>query len=334
MNPVHPPFQLPGEPGNIIYGYPEGFNPTNATEAAVAASASSSQVAASAASSTEPTYLRTTPTPGVRDVNYPPYVINNVHGDLAVHAVSPNATHADEREEYDIHNLYGLQILNATYNALLAAIPRKRPFIIDRSTFSGAGKYAGLWGGAATVNGVFPGTGGKGEVYYDWYTLTAQNVSTPGANVTIDAPLGHIHVYVRGGYVIPTQEPALVTRDARNNPWGVIAALSLDGTASGNLYVDDGESVVQRNGALFVEFTATHSSLYAAARGTYNDTNPLANITVLGVQNPVSNVTLNGVSVDEEKVNFNESTRALVMMGLNELTSGKAWMQDWVLRWG
>ena len=107
--------------------------------------------------------------------------------------------------------------------------------------------------GATTVNGVFPGTGGKGEVYYDWYTLIAQNISTPGANVTIDAPLGHIPVYVRGGYVIPTQEPALVTRDARNNPWGVIAALSLEGTASGNLYVDDGESVVQRNGTLFVE---------------------------------------------------------------------------------
>lgn len=81
QNPVHPPFQLPGEPGAVIYGYPEGFNLTNATEAAAAASASSSQAAAMStggASSTTPTYLRTTPTPGVRNVNYPPYVINNV----------------------------------------------------------------------------------------------------------------------------------------------------------------------------------------------------------------------------------------------------------------
>lgn len=67
-----------------------------------------------------------------------------------MHAVSPNATHADGTEEYDVHNLYGLQILNATYNALLAAIPGKRPFIIGRSTFSGAGKYAGHWGGDNT----------------------------------------------------------------------------------------------------------------------------------------------------------------------------------------
>lgn len=74
----------------------------------------------------------------------------SLQGDLAVHAVSPNATHADGREEYDVHSLYGLQILNATYNALLATIPGKRPFIIGRSTFSGAGKYAGHWGGDNT----------------------------------------------------------------------------------------------------------------------------------------------------------------------------------------
>jgi len=51
--------------------------------------------------------LKTTPTPGVRNINYPPYVIDNVNGDLAVHAVSPNATHANGMEEYDVHNIWG-----------------------------------------------------------------------------------------------------------------------------------------------------------------------------------------------------------------------------------
>ena len=88
-------------------------------------------------------------------------------------------------------------------------------------------------------------------MYYDWYTLSAVNVSA-GENVTIDAPLGHIPVYVRGNNVIPTQEPALVTRDARKNPWSVIAALSLEGSASGSLYVDDGASLVP-NATLYVE---------------------------------------------------------------------------------
>ena len=150
LNPVHPPFKLPGEEGNKIFNYPEGFNLTNATEAAVAASASSSQAAATASANDKPTstsYLRTVVTPGVRDVNYPPYVINNFQGDLAVHAVSPNATHAGGTEEYDVHNLWGTQILNATYSGLLAAIPKKRPFIIGRSTFPGSGRWAGHWGG-------------------------------------------------------------------------------------------------------------------------------------------------------------------------------------------
>ena len=48
------------------------------------------------------------------------------------------------------HNLFGHQILNATYNALLKAIPGLRPFIIGRSTFAGSGKYAGHWGGDNT----------------------------------------------------------------------------------------------------------------------------------------------------------------------------------------
>lgn len=104
--------------------------------------------------------------------------------------------------------------------------------------------------GATSVDGVFPGAG-RGEVYYDWYTYAPVQASL-GQNVTIDAPLGHIPLYLRGGNVIPTQEPALTTRDARRNPWGVIAALGLEGSASGALYVDDGESLVQ-NSTLYVQ---------------------------------------------------------------------------------
>lgn len=174
LNPVHPPFSLPGEAGNIIYGYPEGFNATNATEfssiqaASSSAAASASSVAAAAATSnlaasstgtiassstsatptsTTTSYLRTTPTPGVRAIEYPPYVINNVQGALDVHAVSPNATHHGGTQEYEYHNLFGHQILNATYHALLGIWPTKRPFIIGRSTFAGSGKWAGHWGG-------------------------------------------------------------------------------------------------------------------------------------------------------------------------------------------
>ncbi len=480
MNPVHPPFALPGESSNAIYSYPEGFNNTNGTEAAVAAFASSSQAAVLATSAnandkpTSTSYLRTTVTPWVRNVNHPPYVINHVHGDLAVHAVSPNATHADGTEEYDVHNLWGTQILNATYSGLLAAMPNKRPFIIGRSTFTGSGRWAGHWGGdnaslwahmyfsisqalqfalfgipmfgvdtcgfagnsaeelcnrwmqlsaffpfyrnhnaigaisqepyvwssvidaskkamairyqllpymytlfylahhtgstvmralawefphdpslaaietqfflgpailvipvlaqgATTAHGVFPGAG-KGQVYYDWYTHGAVMASA-GENVTIPAPLGHIPVYIRGGHVIPTQEVALTTRDARKSPWSVLVALGLQGTASGQLYIDDGESVVQ-DSTLYIELSASPGTLSTSGRGRYVDQNPLDRVTVLGVEKPARGVvTLNGNVINKQDISYDEGNKSLTVAGLKRLTPNGAWAQDWVLKW-
>ena len=96
--------------------------------------------------------------------------------------------------------------------------------------------------GASTVDGVFPGSG-AGEVWYDWYTQEAMSNVSAGVNTTIAAPLGHIPVFVRGGAILPLQEPAMTTRDARKNPWGLIAALGSYANATGLLYLDDGESV-------------------------------------------------------------------------------------------
>ena len=95
--------------------------------------------------------------------------------------------------------------------------------------------------GATTVDGVFPGAG-KGEIYYDWYTQSQVNASA-GQNITIAAPLGHIPVFVRGGYILPMQQPAMTTSAARMTPWSILVALNEEGAASGSLYLDDGESI-------------------------------------------------------------------------------------------
>ena len=480
LNPVHPGFALPGDPGSLIFSYPEGFNNTNATEAAFASAAAASQFSANAASVGLPpmttaalSYLRSSPTPGVRNVEYPPYAINNIQGELAVHAIAPNATHHDGTQEYDVHNLFGHQILNATYSALRSIFPTKRPFIIGRSTFPGSGMFAGHWGGdnfslwaymffsipqalsfslfgipmfgvdtcgfqqntdeelcnrwmqlsaffpfyrnhndlnsipqeayvwasvatatksamairfqllpyiytlfyqahttgstvmramawefpndpnlanadrqfflgpailvtpvleqgASSVSGIFPGTG-KGTLYWDWYTQT-QVVVDIGQNVTIPAPLGHIPVYVRGGYVLPMQQPAMTTADARATPWSVLVALSAKGTASGSLYLDDGESLVP-NATLYVELAATATNqLWASGRGLFVDTNPLASVTILGTAAP-RNVALNGAPVEASDVSYNATSRVLVVGGLQSMTVQGAWARDWVLAW-
>ncbi|KAL2870834.1 glycoside hydrolase family 31 protein [Aspergillus lucknowensis] len=474
LNPVHPPFILPGEPGNRVYEYPEGFEISNATEAASASAASSSQASATESPSTSTTtsYLRTTPTPGVRNVNHPPYVINHVHTghDLAVHAVSPNATHVDGYQEYDVHSLYGHMGIRATYQGLMQIYPEKRPFIIGRSTFSGSGKWAGHWGGdnhsrwwsmyfsisqalqfslfgipmfgvdtcgfsgnsdeelcnrwmqlsaffpfyrnhnvrgaipqepyrwasvidatkvamniryallpyfytlmhnahttgatvmralawefpnepslaavdtqflvgssimvipvlepqVDTVKGVFPGVG-QGQLWYDWYAQTTVDAE-PGVNTTIRAPLGHIPVYIRGGSVLPMQGVALTVRDTRQTSWALLAALSLNGTASGQLYLDDGESVNPES-TLNVDFTISQSTLSVSVEGDWREANPVANVTVLGVSAEPLLVTLNGQQVPNK---YDALSRVLFVTGLDRFTNDGAWAEDWILRW-
>jgi len=126
------------------------FNITNATEAASASSAMMSQSIMYPTPSVTPTPTvgRTLATPGVRNLTYPPYAINNFlpgHS-LQKQVISPDATHNDgpyNSTEYELHNLYGHTSGNATYNALKAVFPGKRPFFINRSTFSGSGNFSG-----------------------------------------------------------------------------------------------------------------------------------------------------------------------------------------------
>ncbi|OQD65803.1 hypothetical protein PENPOL_c005G10589 [Penicillium polonicum] len=478
MNPSHPPFALPGEPGNVIYDYPEGFEVSNKTEAASASAASSSQAAAATTGgsfSSSTSYLRTTPTAGVRNVNYPPYVINHDQDghDLSSHAVSPNATHSDGVQEYDVHNLFGHQILNATYHGLLKVDEKKRPFIIGRSTFAGSGKWAGHWGGdnasrwafmffsipqalsfslfgipmfgvdtcgfngntdeelcnrwmqlsaffpfyrnhntlsaisqepyvwesvtaaaksamkiryailpyfytlfheahttgstvmralawefptdpslaavdtqfllgpsimvvpvlapqATSVKGVFPGLK-HGEVWYDWYTQTAVDAK-PGVNTTIPAPLGHIPVFVRGGSVLPMQEPALTTKEARGTPWSLLVALGSSSAASGQLYLDDGESNAPDE-TLEVTFKVKGSSLSARTKGDWEESNPLATVTVLGVSKKPSAVEFNDIPVPASGVQYNATSHVLSVGGLQKLTEEGAFNENWTLKW-
>lgn len=156
-NPIHVPFALPGDPNSSVavdYRYPELFEVTNATEAASASAAMASQSLAYPTPSLTPTpvYGRTKPTAGVRNLNFPPYAINNFlpgHS-LVKEVISPNATHNDgpyNSTEYEFHNLYGHLSANATYQGLIETYDNKRPFFMARSTFAGSGHFAGHWGG-------------------------------------------------------------------------------------------------------------------------------------------------------------------------------------------
>jgi alpha-glucosidase len=183
---------------------------------------------------------------------------------------------------------------------------------------------------ATSVQGVFPGVR-DGQAWYDWYTRKAVQVQS-GENKTIDAPLGHIPIFVRGGGIIPQQAPGYTTAESRKNPWSLLVALSEEGKAAGELYVDDGESLEPVQ-SLLVKFKADDGTLSARVAGSFKDTNALANVTILGVDSCDGVVKFNGMKVGKSSIICDDETNSLIVGGLTNVTATGAWSRNWTLTW-
>ncbi|KAF8729120.1 Galactose mutarotase-like, partial [Rhizoctonia solani] len=89
------------------------------------------------------------------------------------------------------------------------------------------------------------------QPHYDYQTYEVYQGSERGRNVIVPAPLGKIPLFVQAGHVVPTrQRPRRSSPLMKNDPFTLLMALDNQGSAGGDLYLDDGESYEHETGSL------------------------------------------------------------------------------------
>ena len=64
---------------------------------------------------------------------------------------------------------------------------------------------------------------------------------------SLEAEEPRVPVFARGGLVLPVQEPGLTTAASRTNPMTLLVFLGENSAAEGDLYLDDGESIMEED---------------------------------------------------------------------------------------
>ncbi|GAA5805264.1 hypothetical protein HPULCUR_010778 [Helicostylum pulchrum] len=163
---------------------------------------------------------------------------------------------------------------------------------------------------AVTVEAQFPP-----GIWYDWYThdvLRTNSSVEENFIVTLDAPLTHVPVHIRGGAVIVTKVPELLVDKTYATPYNIIVALDENRQAFGRLYIDDGYSIQPVNKSS-INFIFTGNTLTVNGQFNYRNTECIGNITILSDQN----ITYSSATLGDKKVAMvlNGTTTATLVTG-------------------
>lgn len=151
------------------------------------------------------------------------------------------------------------------------------------------------------------------DQFYDFFTH--QPVRGNGNNVTLsNVDYSSVPVHIRGGSIIPMRmDSANTTTALRKLDFNVVVAPSMDGTAKGSLYLDDGDSLVQK-ATSDIMFTYDGTTLTMSGTFGYDMGNvKVANVIVLGMKATPKSVMLDGNALDAKQSTYDQKSMTLTV---------------------
>lgn len=183
--------------------------------------------------------------------------------------------------------------------------------------------------GATTVSAYIPDA--------TWYDFeTGEKRPWKKQRVNMHLPADKIGLHLRGGYIIPIQQPAVTTTESRKNPLGLIVALADDNTAKGDFFWDDGETkdTIQNGNYILYTFSVSNNKLdIICTHSSYQEGVNLAfeTIKILGIADTVTEVTVMGDNQPmqvHDNFTYTPSNQSLLIYSL-KFNLGKNFTIQW-----
>nr|XP_007970400.2 sucrase-isomaltase, intestinal [Chlorocebus sabaeus] len=197
-----------------------------------------------------------------------------------------------------------------------------------------------LWGPALLITPVLKQGADTVSAYIPdaiWYDYES-GAKRPWRKQRVDMylPADKIGLHLRGGYIIPIQEPDVTTTASRKNPLGLIVALDENNSAKGDFFWDDGETkdTIQNGNYILYTFSVSNNTLdIVCTHSSYQEGTTLAfqTVKILGLTDTVTEVTVaenNQPMRVHSNFTYDASNQVLLIADLN-LNLGENFSVQW-----